>query len=103
MVDAFEGEELRMRSHFDDTLVDDGDLVGALDGGQPMRYGDRSPGFLLLKPVEGRLHHLQLGRSLIDFLVGKSLWRHSLLQCWSWPRMTPPVRRRCTLPTAKGM
>lgn len=48
-----------MCPHFDDALVNHGDLIRSLNGGQPVRDGKRGPGLLLLEPVESRLHHLQ--------------------------------------------
>ena len=58
MVDPFEGEQLGVRAQLDDALVDHGDLVGVLDGRQPVGDGDRGARLELVEPVQGSLHHL---------------------------------------------
>jgi len=58
VVDSLEGEQFGVRAQLDDALVDNGDLIGALDGRQPVGDGDGCPWLHLVELVQRRLHHL---------------------------------------------
>ena len=58
MVDSLESEQLRVCAQLDDALVDDGNLVGTLDGRQPVGDGHRRARLHLVELVQRRLHHL---------------------------------------------
>lgn len=48
-----------MRAELRHSLIDDSDLVGPLNGGQPMRDSDRRARLVLVELVQSSLHHLQ--------------------------------------------
>ena len=47
-----------MRTELDDALVDDGDLVSILNGGEPVGDGHRCARLVFVKLVQGCLDHL---------------------------------------------